>query len=136
VVRVVFCGFLTAVWLIGASPVAKVRSSEPFTLSGVAMSISGVESWPVVLGDEIVTASGAARIEFGDGRSFHVMPNSKVRLAAISGRTEAVVEGGSGSAQAPKIVKRNSTKPPRPPSVSPKKPQPGDGNPLPLGRGE
>jgi len=58
--RLVFCGLAAVYCLMAASPVAKVRSSDRFTLSGTAVSAAGVESWPLVLGDEIVTA-GALR---------------------------------------------------------------------------
>lgn len=133
--RLVFCGLLATYCLFGASPVAKVRSSEPFTLSGTTITAAGVESWPLVLGDEIVTSHAPARIDFSDGRSFYVMPNSKVTITAVSGRTEAVMQQGNGTTKlaAPKIIKRNSQKPPKkPPTVSPKNPGPHDGDPLPL----
>lgn len=91
-----FCyALLLALVLTAASPVAKITSGEPFILSGAKVPVTGVANWPLVAGDEIVTAKAPGRIDFPDGSRVYVMPNSKLRVTVERGRTLLRLEEGA-----------------------------------------
>jgi hypothetical protein len=91
-----FCyALLLALVLTAASPVAKITSGEPFILSGAKVPVTGVANWPLVAGDEIVTAKAPGRIDFPDGSRVYVMPNSKLRVTVERGRTLLRLDEGA-----------------------------------------
>lgn len=81
--------------LAAASPVAKITSGEPFILSGTRVPVAGIPNWPLVAGDEVVTAKAPGRIDFADGSRVYVMPNSKIKITVESGRTVVRLEEGA-----------------------------------------
>jgi hypothetical protein len=74
---------------LAAQPVARISSSESFTVAGTKVPIEGVPSWPVVAGDEVVVGNATAVVTFADG--------SRVRLGT---KARAKLEG---SAQNPAL---------------------------------
>jgi len=63
-----------------ALTIATVSSEEAFTLDGRLINASGVTSWPVVVGDEIVTNASAANLSFQDGSLLKLAAHSHVKI--------------------------------------------------------
>jgi hypothetical protein len=95
VLRFFSFGLILALALTAATPVAKITSGEPFILSGTQVPVAGVPNWPLVAGDEIVTAKAPGRIDFPDGSRVYVMPNSKLRITVEEKRTVVHLEEGA-----------------------------------------
>jgi hypothetical protein len=83
-----------AVSVSALSPVATLTSDEPFTLDGHSMAVTGVNSWPLVLGDEIDTLDAPVVLVFQSGAKIQVAAHSRVKLAGSSKQPNVVVEGG------------------------------------------
>ena len=66
--------------LAAASPVARLLSSAPVTISGARTSPAAVPSWPIALGDEIVTTSSRALVYFNDGTRIELGAGSRMSL--------------------------------------------------------
>ncbi len=80
---------------LAMTPVATVSSAQPFTMDGHSVANGGVSSWPVVVGDEISTASSPAVFYFRDGSSVKLAPGSSAKV--------------TGSAMQPKVVLTKGT---------------------------
>lgn len=78
-----------------SAPVATLSSPEPVTLAGRSVSAPGVSSWPLVAGDEIVTATAPATILFRDGSSVALSAKSSARLTGTSTQPKLVLTAGS-----------------------------------------
>jgi hypothetical protein len=91
-----FCGFisLTAVTFASA-PVASVSSTSPFTLDGSSLTVAGVMSWPLVIGDELATNTASASILFKDGSNVTLAPKSTLKITGQEGSPVVVLESGS-----------------------------------------
>src|SRR5664280_1248806 len=50
-----------------AIPVGRVSSSQPFEMNGAIVPVEGVPSWPLSVGDVIVTHSAPATVIFRGG---------------------------------------------------------------------
>ncbi len=66
--------------------VATATSSQPFTLHGETVNPSGVPSWPVMAGDEIVAGSAPVTLTFSDGSRISLAPGSKAKLEEAGGK--------------------------------------------------
>jgi hypothetical protein len=77
------------------SPIAKISSAKPFRLSGQSIPVAGIPSWPLVAGDEVAMGESPGSIEFKDGSRLFLYPNSRLKLAAANGRTEARLQQGA-----------------------------------------
>ena len=81
--------------LSAAGPVASLTSYEPVILDGYPVSVDGVSSWPLVLGDEIGTINGPVTIVLQSGERIQVAPHSKVRLSGNATQPKVEVRNGS-----------------------------------------
>jgi ferric-dicitrate binding protein FerR (iron transport regulator) len=72
--------FLVAGCAFAATPVASIKSSSDFQLSGVSVTAAGVPSWPIMAGDTVVAGTTAATIRFTDGSMVTLSPNSQVSV--------------------------------------------------------
>ena len=72
--------FLAAGCAFAATPVASIKSSSDFQLSGVSVTAAGVPSWPIMAGDTVVAGTTAATIRFVDGTMVTLAPNSQVTV--------------------------------------------------------
>jgi hypothetical protein len=88
----VLCVFASSL-LLGAAPVARVIGSEPLTVAGIATPARNAV--PVSVGEEVASGRGVAVVQFRDGSSVSLQPNSALR---IDGKDDApvvrVVRGG------------------------------------------
>jgi hypothetical protein len=75
-----FIVFLVAASAFAASPVASIKSSSDFQLSGVSVATAGVPSWPIMAGDTVVAGTTAATIRFMDGTMVTLAPYSQVAV--------------------------------------------------------
>jgi hypothetical protein len=69
----------------GATPVARVISNEPIDVDGITAPARNYT--PVAVGNEISTQAGVAVVQFKDGSSVSLQPNSQMRL---DGQADAV----------------------------------------------
>jgi hypothetical protein len=74
--------------------VATVTSDDPFTLDGRSLAVTGVNSWPLVLGDEIDTLGSPVVLILQNGTKIQVSAHSKVKLTGSSTRPNVTVESG------------------------------------------
>jgi hypothetical protein len=77
------------------TPVASVSTSESFRLDGRSVSAKGVASWPVVVGDELVTDAAPAQISFRDGSSIAQAAESSAKISGTSAAPVFVLVSGS-----------------------------------------
>ena len=92
--RLLVCGFIAALWLTAASPVADITSEEPFLLSGTRVPVAGVPNWPLVDGDVVVLASSPALVKFRDGTQLYVLPESRFKITVAAKQVGARLEEG------------------------------------------
>jgi hypothetical protein len=90
----------TALGLFGsvsfaAAPVASVSTSQPFTLDGHSVSAKGVDSWPLVVGDEVATSTSPAKISFHDGSSIALAAQSDAKIVGTSAEPVFLLVSGS-----------------------------------------
>jgi len=90
----------TALGLFGsvsfaATPVASVSTSQPFTLDGHSVSAKGVDSWPLVVGDEVATSTSPAKISFRDGSSIALAAQSDAKIAGTPSEPVFLLVSGS-----------------------------------------
>ena len=78
-----------------ATPVASVSTSESFRLDGRSISVKGVASWPLVVGDELATAAAPAQISFRDGSSVALAAESSAKISGTSAAPIFVLVSGS-----------------------------------------
>lgn len=78
-----------------SSPLATVSSEGPFVLNEQTVSARGVQSWPLLTADRIVTAATPALISFHDGSTINLNPNSTLRLSGSDREPVAVLESGA-----------------------------------------
>jgi hypothetical protein len=91
---------VTALGLFGtvsfaATPVASVSTSQPFTLDGHSVSAKGIDSWPLVVGDEVATSTSPAKISFRDGSSIALAAQSNAKIAGTSAEPVFLLVSGS-----------------------------------------
>ncbi len=63
-----------------APQVGTVMASSPFELRGARVTTTGVPSWPVSAGDEVVTEDSPVSFQFPDGSQITLEPNSRARI--------------------------------------------------------
>ena len=68
---------LLSTTVFGAEPLAVITSAEAFEISGVSVTVTGVPSWPLVEGDEVVTKGSGAILMF-DNRTKVVLDKDSV----------------------------------------------------------
>jgi hypothetical protein len=78
-----------------ATPVASVSTSQPFTLDGHSVSAKGVDSWPLVIGDEVATSTSPATISFRDGSSIALAAKSDAKISGTSAEPVFLLVSGS-----------------------------------------
>jgi hypothetical protein len=78
-----------------ATPVASVSTSESFRLDGRSVSVKGVASWPLVVGDELATGAAPAQISFRDGSSIALAAESSAKISGTSAAPVFVLVSGS-----------------------------------------
>jgi len=83
-VAVIVAALVVAYAALGTHPVAKVSSSESFTVAGTKVPVEGVPSWPVVAGDEIVAGNASAVVTFSDGSRGRLGRNTRARVEGSS----------------------------------------------------
>lgn len=79
----------------GAVPVARVISAEPVVIDGIAAPARNYV--PVGVGGDINTLSASALLQFSDGSTIELRPNSELRISGAAGKP--VVRVIHGSAQ-------------------------------------
>jgi hypothetical protein len=82
IVVVVFAGLLPA----QGTKVATATSTQPFTLNGETVNPSGVPSWPVMDGAELVAGSTPLTLTFGDGSRISLAPGSRAKVEMVDGK--------------------------------------------------
>jgi len=86
--------------VFGAAPVARVISTESVDVDGIAAPARNFT--PVAVGDYVTTQNGAAVLQFRDGSSVSIQPNSQIRVEGQpSGPKVRVVSGTVGYALSP-----------------------------------
>jgi hypothetical protein len=80
----------------GATPLARVSSSQPFDLNGVPVPVAGIASWPLFAGDRIVTHSAPATVVFRGGGRIVLEPNSELKIDAKDRKPVIALLRGSG----------------------------------------
>ena len=78
-----------------ATPVATLTTSEPFTLDGHTVTVSGVNSWPIVIGDRVSTGGIAAILVLQNGQRLTVSTHSTIQIAGSLSQPKVVVTSGS-----------------------------------------
>ena len=96
-VRVFLIAGLATLLCLAASPVATVRSSSPFVLSGAMAPVAGMSSYPITAGDELVAGTAPAVITFADGSRVVLEKNSKARIELEGKNTVLRLVAGSGT---------------------------------------
>ena len=79
--------------VVAASPVGTVTSTGAVTVSGESLLAKGVPSWPVVIGDEIVTDKGGAAVLSSAEARVEIREGSEVRLGEDHVRLESGAVG-------------------------------------------
>lgn len=79
---------------LAAGPVASVTSPQPFAITGTLIDNPGVNSWPVVVNDDVSTFQGAAVLAFPDGSRISLSPNSRVQLQGSDANPRVVLLAG------------------------------------------
>jgi hypothetical protein len=77
----------------GAVPVARVISLEPVTIDGIQAPARNY--FPVALGGDVRSGSAPAVVQFADGGSVSLAPNSEIRIAGKAGKPLVHVIHGS-----------------------------------------
>jgi hypothetical protein len=78
--NVLLLGLVVTLSVFAEAPVAKVTSTDTFSLHGAAVNPAGVPSWPMMVGDDIATAAVPAVIEFRDGLRVTLAKNSRAKV--------------------------------------------------------
>lgn len=86
---------LSAMAAVAASPVGTVTSAGPVKLSGVRLPVAHVPSWPIALGDEIVTNEHPAVLLLGDRSRIAVGKNARVLVKGVRGKIEVWLMKGA-----------------------------------------
>jgi hypothetical protein len=83
-----------AICLPAAGPVASLTSYEPVILDGYSVSVNGVNSWPLVLGDEIGTIGAPIVLVMQSGKRIEVAAHSRVKLTGSAAQPKVEVQSG------------------------------------------
>jgi hypothetical protein len=75
-------------------PVASVTSAQLFYLDGTPVSNPGVNSWPLVITDDLATSDGAAVLNFRDGSRVEMAANSRVQLTGTDASPRVLLLAG------------------------------------------
>jgi len=78
---------LLSTTVLGAEPLAVITSAESFEISGVSVPVTGVPSWPLVEGDEVVTKGSGAILMFDNQTKVVLDKDSAVELKRRDGKT-------------------------------------------------
>jgi hypothetical protein len=100
---------------LAAGPIATVSSSQSFNLSGHAVTVAGITSWPVVAGDDLATAKSPAILYFQDGSSVTLSAGSSAKLGGSAREPKLMLTSGRFDyklAAGSKLVIANAAKPP------------------------
>jgi hypothetical protein len=77
------------------APVASVTSAQSFNLDGTLVSNPGVNSWPVVVNDDVATFDrGGAILNFNDGSRVEMAANSRVMIQGSEANPRVVLFAG------------------------------------------
>jgi hypothetical protein len=87
--------FLSFAAFSHAAAIATFISASPFTLDGHSVDTPGVTSFPLVVGDVLVTPIGPAVLFFQDGSRVKLAVHSSIRLAGATTKPKLVLLSGS-----------------------------------------
>ena len=91
-------GVLVGVSLAYAGvPVASVSSAQAFNLDGTLVSNPGVNSWPLVINDDVATSTSGAVVNFHDGSRVDVGRNSRLQLTGSDENPRVILLAGKMS---------------------------------------
>jgi hypothetical protein len=79
-IRQIVVSLLLATTASAAEPLAVITSAESFEISGVSVPVTGVTSWPLVEGDEVVTKGSGAILMFDNQTKVVLDKDSAVEL--------------------------------------------------------
>jgi hypothetical protein len=79
---------------LAAGPIATVSSSQSFNLSGHAVTVAGITSWPVVAGDDLATAKSPAILYFQDGSSVTLSAGCSAKLGGSAREPKLMLTSG------------------------------------------
>ena len=77
--------YISAAVCLAAAPIANVSGTEPFKVSGVSVPVSGIASWPVIAGDELLAGNASVVLTFKDGTRVTLGKNSR---ATVEGKSK------------------------------------------------
>ncbi len=92
--RKIFFVLALAMSVSAFGPVGTLTSDEPFSLDGRSVQITGVNSWPLVLGDEVDTLTAPVVLVLQNGTKIQVAAHSRVKLSGTSTQPKIVLESG------------------------------------------
>ena len=92
--KILFFALPLAMSVSAFDSVGTLTSDEPFNLDGRSVAIAGVNSWPLVVGDEIDTLSAPVVLVLQSGKKIQVSAHSRVKLTGTSKQPNVVVESG------------------------------------------
>ena len=77
------------------TPLATVTSAGTFWLNGRAVSVAGIASVTLAVGNEVATANSPAVLFFADGSSVKLGAGSRARLIGSDAQPKVVLLAGS-----------------------------------------
>ncbi|MBV9303327.1 MAG: hypothetical protein JOY62_03620 [Acidobacteriaceae bacterium] len=80
---------------LASTPLATISSPQPFNIDGHPVSVPGVSSWPLVIGDEVTTSTAPGTILFQDGSTIKLGAKSAARLAGTNAHPKLVLMAGN-----------------------------------------
>lgn len=78
-----------------STPLATISSPQPFDVDGHPVSVPGVSSWPLIIGDEVTTSTAPGTILFQDGSTIKLGAKSSARLAGTNAHPKLVLMAGN-----------------------------------------
>jgi hypothetical protein len=92
--KFVCLGITVPLVLFGATPVARVISTQPINVDGIVGPARNFV--PLAVGDEVTTDTAAAVVQFPDGSQVTLQPHSKLRIEGQpSGPAARVIQGSA-----------------------------------------
>lgn len=80
---------------LASTPLATISSPQGFDIDGHHISVPGVSSWPLVIGDQVTTSSAPGTILFQDGSTIKLGAQSCARLAGTITHPKLVLMAGN-----------------------------------------
>jgi hypothetical protein len=77
------------------APIATITSDEPFLVNGRTVTVSGITSVPLTVGNEVATAASPVVLFFADGSSVKLAASSRAKLTGSDEQPKLVLLAGS-----------------------------------------